>query len=94
MKFMTTWSSKPGALREAITQFLATGGAPAEGVTMLGRWHSIDLSVGFTLYETSDAAALYGTASPWAELLDMKIFAVIEDAEAGPLMAAAFQEQS
>jgi len=57
---------------------------------MLGRWHSMDLSCGFTLYETSDAALMYGIATQWADLLEIRNFVVIDDSEAGPILAKNF----
>jgi len=90
MKFMVTWSAMPGALREAAGRFLSTEAQPSAGVTMLGRWHSVDLSIGFTLYETDNPAALYEGTAKWADVLDLTTHAVIEDAEAGPALAKVF----
>lgn len=92
MKLMTTWSVKPGALREAVGRFLAGQAAPGEGVTLLGRWHNVDLSAGYSLYETNDPAALHRSAAPWAEILDLKTVLVIEDSEAGPNLALAYKK--
>ncbi len=87
MKIMTTWSLKPGGLSEAVRRFLAGEAAPPQGVTLLGRWHSADMSIGFTLTETNDATAIYRLAAPWADVLDLKNYIVIEDSEAGPVLA-------
>jgi len=84
MKFITTWALIPGSVREAADKFLAGEGAPAEGVTLLGRWHNVDCSGGFSLYETDNPAALHLGAAKWADLLELNTVAVIEDAEAGP----------
>jgi hypothetical protein len=91
MKVMSTWSLKPGAIREAAKRFLAGEAAPHEGVTLLGRWHSVDISCGFTLYETNSPAALIEGAARWAEFLDIRTYLVVEDAEAGAAMAKVFQ---
>ncbi len=90
MKVMTVWSVKPGAMREAVQRFLAGQAAPVEGVTLLGRWHSVDLSHGFSLYESDDVAALHRGSARWSDVMDLKTSLVIEDAEAGPSLAAAF----
>jgi len=88
MKTMVTWSLKPGAaLSEAAGRFVTGAAAPEPGVTMLGRWHSVDLSGGFTLYETDSPAALHAGAAKWADILDLKNYIVIEDNEAGPVIA-------
>jgi hypothetical protein len=88
MKFMTTWAAQPGALDECVQRFLAGQAAPQEGVTLLGRWHNVDCSGGFSLYETDNPVQLYKGAVGWADLMDLTTVAVIEDAEAGPVLAA------
>ncbi len=89
MKTMVTWSAKSGAgFTEAVRRFLSGQAAPPEGVKILGRWHSVDLSIGFTLYETDNMAALYAAAATWADILDLKNYIVIEDSEAGPVLAS------
>jgi uncharacterized protein DUF3303 len=90
MKILTSWTVRPGAVREAVSRFLAGGGLPPEGVTLLGRWHKSDVSGGYTLYETSNPAALYAAAAEWAELLEIRNDLVVEDAEAGPVLAKIF----
>jgi hypothetical protein len=90
MKFMTTWALIPGSVAEAAEKFLAGEGAPAEGVTLLGRWHNVDCSGGFSLYETDNAAAMHLGAGKWADLLELTTVAVIEDAEAGANLIATY----
>jgi hypothetical protein len=90
MKFMTTWAVKDGAIQEAVTRFLAGGAKPQEGVTLLGRWHSIDLSHGYSLYETNDASALYRGAAGWADVMELETVAVVEDTIAAPALAAVY----
>jgi hypothetical protein len=91
MKIMSTWSVRPGTIREAVNRFLAGEAAPHEGVTLLGRWHSVDISVGFSLYETDNAAALYEGAARWIEQIEIHNHLVVEDAEAGAAMAKVFK---
>jgi hypothetical protein len=90
MKFMATWALLPGSVKTAAEQFLAGGGGEPEGLKVLGRWHNVDCSGGFVLYETSDAAKLHLGAAKWADLLEMTTVPVIEDSEAGPNLAATF----
>lgn len=88
MKTMVTWTAKSGeGFKEAVSRFLAGKAAAPAGVTMLGRWHSVDLSIGFTLYETDDVAKLYAFSTTWTDILDLKNYIVIEDSEAGPILA-------
>jgi hypothetical protein len=91
MKIISTWAVKDGAVQEAVKRFLAGDAAPIAGVTLLGRWHAVDLSRGWSLYETESPALLYEGASRWVELLDMETTLVIEDAEAGAAMAKTFK---
>jgi hypothetical protein len=93
MKYISTWSAKPGLLREAAERFLAGEAQPPKGVTLLGRWHSVDCSGGFTLSESKNPAAIYEYAAAWSELLDIHIEPVIEDAEAGPILAKVFKQK-
>jgi len=88
MKIMSTWTAKSGeGFTEAVRRFLAGQADPPAGVKILGRWHSVDLSIGFTLYETDNAAAFYQAGVVWADILDLRNYIVIEDAEAGPILA-------
>lgn len=92
MKFMTTWTMLPGSVRAAAEQFLAGEAAPPAGVTLLGRWHNVDCSGGFSLYETDNAAALHLGSVKWADLLELNTMLVIEDAEAGPNLVATYRK--
>lgn len=92
MKFMTTWSARPGVVRDAVARFLATQGVPPAGVTQLGRWHATDLSGGYVLYEAGSFAAIFEAAALWADLLELDTVPVIEDAEAGPILAKVFSK--
>jgi hypothetical protein len=91
MKVISTWAVKDGAVREAVKRFLSGDAAPIAGVTLLGRWHAVDLSRGWSLYETDSPALLYEGSARWVELLDMESTLVIEDAEAGSAMAKTFK---
>ncbi len=90
MKVLVTWTVRPGAVKEAVGRFLAGKAAPPEGGKMLGRWHKTDGSGGFALYETDSPAALYTASAEWIDVLDIHDSLVIEDAEAGPVLAKVF----
>jgi Domain of unknown function (DUF3303) len=92
MKFMTTWSFPTGNVPEAAARFLAGEGAPEEGVKLLGRWHNVDCSGGYVLYETNDPVALYKGAAKWGDLLELNTVPVIEDGDAGPVLADRFKK--
>jgi hypothetical protein len=84
MKFMTWWSLKPAHQKQVNTRFLQTGGAPPEGVKMLGRWHGP--GTGFVLCETNNAVALYEWTNCWRDLLEFVITPVVEDPDAADAM--------
>jgi Protein of unknown function (DUF3303) len=91
MKFMSTWALTPGTARAAAEKFLS-GVTEPEGVTLLGRWHNVDCSGGFVLFESNNPAALHLSSSRWVEFLEIRTVAVIEDGEAGPNLAATFKK--
>ena len=63
MKYISTWTVIPGTLREAVDRFLSGLGTPPEGVTLLARWHKLDCSGGFVLFETSNPSAFCESAA-------------------------------
>jgi hypothetical protein len=88
MKTMVVWSLKPGAsLSEAVRRFLAGEAGPQEDHKILGRWHSVDMSIGFTLSETDNPTAHYLAASKFADLMDLRAYTVLEDSDVGPILA-------
>lgn len=88
MKTMVVWSLKPGAsLAEGVRRFLAGEAGPQEGQKILGRWHSVDMSIGFTLIETENPASHYVAASKFADLFDLRTYIVLEDSDVAPILA-------
>jgi Protein of unknown function (DUF3303) len=91
MKILSTWALKLGAVKESASRFLAGEAVlPPPGATLLGRWHKADGTGGFSLVETNDPTTLYASAIPWADVLEIHAHIVIEDAEAGPILAKTF----
>jgi len=81
MQFMLTFTWKPDTKTrtEGIDRFRETGGLPPKGATLLGRWTRADFSGGFDLLESDDAQALAEFALMWSDLMDLRIFPVLED---------------
>ena len=50
----------------------------------------IDMGGGVALYETDNPTALYAGAAKWADVLEFHSSIVIEDAEAGAVLAQVF----
>ena len=89
MKFMITWKASPANYRTAIERFLTTGAPAPPGLTTIGRWHTAGSSRGFHLVEGSDAALAEHTAQ-WADLLDLEVLPVVDDAVAGEVATRIF----
>lgn len=49
MLFIVRWEISQVVRKAVIERFLQTGGAPPEGVKMLGRWHTADGEYGFAI---------------------------------------------
>jgi Protein of unknown function (DUF3303) len=92
MKVMLTWSAKPGKYAEAANLFLTGHAVPPDGATLLGRWHSLDIGTGFVLLETDDATLIFRNNAVWADILDIEASIVLEDSEAGPIIAEKYQK--
>jgi uncharacterized protein DUF3303 len=90
MQFMITWRMPHGTYKEAIDRFLATGAPVTDGLKSLGRWHSVDHSVGFHLVETDDPALLLQHAAEWKDLLELSVVPVVDDAAAAGAISKAF----
>ena len=83
---MAVWKIRPEHQREAIDRFLE-GGAPAsEGMTILGRWHVPGSQRGFVLIETDDLTAHGAHMVEWGNNLELEVYPVYEDADAGMAM--------
>ena len=89
MKFMITWKVPPASYKDAIARFLKTGGPPPAGLKTIGRWHAAGSSIGFHLVEGTEVA-LMEHAAEWADLLEIQIAPVVEDAEAGAVASKLF----
>jgi hypothetical protein len=87
MKFMVAWTVPQGTFNAAVARFLETGGAPPDGVKMLGRWHGMN-GQGFAISESSDPKAIYRWVAQWADLLPLIVTPCLEDGDAGEVMAS------
>ena len=83
MKVMVVWKTVPGKYKTAVEQFLSTGGFPPAGAKSVGRWHVPGSIHGWHLIEADDLTALAQHAAEWADVLELEIYPVIEDAAAG-----------
>ena len=89
MKFMVTFELDAETRMAAIEEFLSSGAPAPEGVKMLGRWHSVNMNIGYTLCETDDLAKLGRWTHEWANMLHFDIQPVMDDEEAGAMFKSA-----
>lgn len=65
--------------KDAQDRFQETGAPPPEGVTMLGRWHTVQGRKGFMIAESDDPVALGKWTQQWTDLLTFQITPVVTD---------------
>ena len=86
MKFMIAWKIPPGCYKAAAERFLKTGAPSPAGLKTIGRWHAPGSSCGWHVVE-GDVTLLAELEAVWADLLELQITPVIEDAEAASSIA-------
>ena len=83
MKYMLSWSIPASTYKPAVEAFL-NGGAPMpQGLTSLGRWHTLGSTRGWLLCEAEDPVAVAQHVAEWAAMLEIEVSTVIGDEEAG-----------
>jgi hypothetical protein len=86
MKYLVQWKLEPEGTRAAAKRFLETGGKPPEGVTQLGRWFGLN-GTGCSVVEAADAKGVFSLVSEWQEFMQISATPVLEDDEAGEILA-------
>ncbi len=87
MLFIVKWNIPKGSVVHAEERFLKTGGAPPDGVKMIGRWHGMS-GGGVLIAESDNAKPLYAWLSSWNDLLEFETTPCLNDAEAGEVLAS------
>jgi len=90
MKFMVSWRCKTGLYKTAVQQFLKTGGNPPKGLKTVGRWHVPGSIFGWHLIEGDDLKLLAQHVAEWADVIDLDVNPVIEDAAAAEAATKVF----
>ena len=67
-------------------RFTSTGAPPPEGVTMLGRWHSVAGRNGYLLAESDSAEALMTWTQAWTDCIHFEVTPVVGDEEAARVL--------
>lgn len=92
MKYMVTWAPLPGATAECVEKFFAGEAVTEPDVKSIGRWHKVDGSGGFSVSETDNPKSIYKFTAKWADVMEMHVDLVIDEAEAAPILAEVFKK--
>ena len=88
MLFIVRWEINQAVRKATIERFLKTGGAPPEGVKMVGRWHSADGEFGFAVAKSNDVQAMAKWSMAWNDLLPMDVRPALNDEGMGAVLTA------
>jgi hypothetical protein len=88
MLFIVRWTALPEVEHAARDRFLKTGGAPPEGVRMLGRWHGLGSIDGIAVCECSELEPLAMWVREWGDLLSFSVMPAMTDEQLGKVLAA------
>jgi hypothetical protein len=80
MKYMNVFTIRPENQKAARERFMK-GDVVLPGVKLLGRWFETGTGRGFNLIETDDPAALTKYGLYWNDLIDMRAYPVVDDAQ-------------
>jgi hypothetical protein len=93
MLFIVNWTALPEVNRTAAARFLQTGGAPPDGIRLIGRWHGIGSIRGFAVCESDQIEPMAKWAHEWADLFSLDILPALTDEQAGKVLAEMAQRQ-
>lgn len=79
MLYMARWSIREDNFAAALERFSQNPPELPAGVSMLGRWHEMGTGDGFALFESSDPVAVSRYILAWADLVDQKVYPVVDD---------------
>ena len=87
MLFHITYEVDINQRNTAQDRFTSTGALPPEGVTMLGRWHSVAGRKGWMIAESDNAEALMTWTQGWTDTITFDVSPVIEDEGAARVLS-------
>ena len=88
MLFHITYQIDQDHRNAAQDRFTSTGAPPPDGVTMIGRWHSVAALRGFIIAESDSAEALFTWTQGWTDNLGFEVTPVVVDEKAARVMDA------
>lgn len=79
MIFYITFEYDPRHRDAVHERFKQTGAPPPEGVSMTGRWHSVEGNRGFLVAEFSRTDSIARWLQEWTELINFEVTPVLTD---------------
>ena len=79
MLFHIAYEVSPEQRSVSLGRFKETGAPPPAGVTMMGRWHSLEGLSGFSVVEASDSQAIASWLHEWNDVVRFKVTPVLTD---------------
>ena len=80
MNYMVVWNISRENFKPAVARFKKNAPLP-KGLALLGRWHALGSGEGFSLMRTDDPVALSEYVASWADLVDISVVPVVDDAQ-------------
>lgn len=79
MKYVSVWTISPENYSATVERF-KEGGPEIAGVKIIARLHEMGTGKGFTFFEADDPAAACRESLAWADLIDITVYPVVDDA--------------
>lgn len=87
MTFHIMYSLTREQNRDEVQQkFKSTGALPPKGVTMKGRWHSVNGNKGYIIAESNETEAVGKWIQNWSDLLTFEVVPVLTDEQVGQII--------
>ncbi len=86
MTFHITYRALNMQRNDVQERFKSTGAPPPGGVTMKGRWHSVNGNEGYIIAESTDIEAVGTWIQEWSDLLQFEVTPVLTDEQIGKII--------
>ena len=86
MKYMTAWTIRPENMKATIKRFMEEN-PQVQGTKIISRMHVLGTGMGFTLWESDDPLAAAREGLLWSDLIDLKVYPVVDDATIAKALA-------
>lgn len=87
MTFHISYRLSPDHRNDVQKRFKSTGAPPPGGVTMKGRWHSVNGNAGYIIAESTDIDAVGTWIQEWSDLLQFEVIPVLTDEQIGKIIS-------